>query len=219
MQFPLIETNINYDDYISSSEWGSIRDKRKKIDGDRCFLCGATNKPLQCHHLTYQNLGHEDVNNDLVTLCKPCHEIITDMVDLANQYKIITLDYAYSILTDTVDALYRKSYTQGNGYVNLMELGNFYKLERVLIQTLCSQAKHQAIFRSEYKGDYSTTGWADLNFKIRSDDVLKQAQYEYYSAAKALPPFYYEKVKQHLRCTDNRMKKMRERWDVEHEYE
>ncbi|WP_368217655.1 HNH endonuclease [Blautia obeum] len=31
---------------------------------------------LQVHHITYQRLGHEDIYNDLVSLCPGCHKKI-----------------------------------------------------------------------------------------------------------------------------------------------
>ena len=61
-----------YSDYIESEEWKAVRRKRMSIDGYQCQMCG-TAKNLEVHHLTYERLGHEDMD-DLITLCHKCHE-------------------------------------------------------------------------------------------------------------------------------------------------
>lgn len=48
-----------------------------QIDQYRCCMCGRpaeqTKNGLQVHHVTYRNLGHENVWKDLATLCGSCH--------------------------------------------------------------------------------------------------------------------------------------------------
>lgn len=61
-----------YDFYIKSKKWRGKRIERLKIDDFRCARCGSEIN-LQVHHLNYENLGNEDVENDLVTLCRKCH--------------------------------------------------------------------------------------------------------------------------------------------------
>jgi 5-methylcytosine-specific restriction endonuclease McrA len=47
-----------------------------KRDGYKCHKCG-NEKNIQCHHLTYENLFHEEKHlDDLITLCKKCHKKI-----------------------------------------------------------------------------------------------------------------------------------------------
>ena len=62
-----------YAEYIRSEGWREKAQLRKAIDGNRCVLCGSADN-LQVHHVTYERLGHEDVERDLVTLCMGCHE-------------------------------------------------------------------------------------------------------------------------------------------------
>ena len=68
-----------YSVYLLSPEWKRIAEKRKEIDGHRCVMCGSigtqTNK-LECHHVTYRNVGNEDVYKDVMTLCRNCHRAI-----------------------------------------------------------------------------------------------------------------------------------------------
>lgn len=66
----------NYSEYLMSPEWKSLVLERARIDGFRCQCCGCVgtmNNKLQCHHLTYKNMYHEDVATDLVTVCDTCH--------------------------------------------------------------------------------------------------------------------------------------------------
>lgn len=64
-----------YIEYLKSPEWQGKRIARLKMDGFQCAICGYKSA-LQVHHLNYNNIYHEDVANDLITLCKKCHERI-----------------------------------------------------------------------------------------------------------------------------------------------
>ena len=72
-----------YLEYLRSSAWKSKRAKRLALDNRTCQHCGycpdtaspdTAKRPLDCHHRTYLRFGKEDVERDLVTLCRPCHE-------------------------------------------------------------------------------------------------------------------------------------------------
>ena len=67
-----------YKRYIRSDEWKQKEQERMNIDGNCCVMCGRpsekTRHGLQVHHITYRNLGHEEVLTDLVTLCAPYHK-------------------------------------------------------------------------------------------------------------------------------------------------
>lgn len=66
-----------YEKYMRSEEWQAKRLQRMEIDSFCCVMCGRpeekTRNGLQCHHVTYQRLGHENVLTDLCTLCPSCH--------------------------------------------------------------------------------------------------------------------------------------------------
>lgn len=67
-----------YKDYIRSDEWEDKKQERMKID-KCCVMCERPLdkiKKINVHHVTYARLGHEDVLNDLVTLCGSCHKKI-----------------------------------------------------------------------------------------------------------------------------------------------
>ena len=63
----------DYTDYMQSKAWDKKRIKRLKKDNFTCQQCGATNKPLDVHHLTYKRFKHERMS-DLKSLCRDCHE-------------------------------------------------------------------------------------------------------------------------------------------------
>ena len=66
-----------YEIYIRSPEWKQKAAERLRIDNYRCVVCGAKGtrlNPLQVHHCSYKNLGHEDIGTDIVTLCQCCHK-------------------------------------------------------------------------------------------------------------------------------------------------
>jgi len=66
-----------YIDYLKSPEWQRKRTERLRMDGYKCAMCGFP-RALTVHHINYNNIYHEDVANDLITLCKKCHEKIED---------------------------------------------------------------------------------------------------------------------------------------------
>ena len=62
---------------MKSEEWKEKKRQRFLIDDGKCIMCGRPTEkcktPMQCHHINYRRLGHENVYEDLVTLCAPCH--------------------------------------------------------------------------------------------------------------------------------------------------
>ena len=62
-----------YHAYLDSPQWKSKRGKILERDNYTCRHCGATNTALHVHHITYERIYHEHPE-DLITLCKTCHE-------------------------------------------------------------------------------------------------------------------------------------------------
>lgn len=85
---------MNQDDYysaVNSPKWfDEIRPAVIRRDGNKCRICGCTEN-LQVHHIRYQNdRGENDYFNIryLVTLCRKCHQIVSDAVKEAKDIKI-----------------------------------------------------------------------------------------------------------------------------------
>lgn len=64
--------NVEYREYIQSDRWDKKRRKRLKKDNYTCVDCGERDRPLDVHHLSYDRLGNERMD-DLVSLCRKCH--------------------------------------------------------------------------------------------------------------------------------------------------
>ena len=47
-----------------------------KFLGDKCFVCGSTER-LEAHHAQSQASGGLDTESNIVTLCSVCHKVIT----------------------------------------------------------------------------------------------------------------------------------------------
>ncbi|MDA7087121.1 HNH endonuclease [Pseudomonas sp. SA3-5] len=54
--------------------WKEVAQRIRRRDGFKCMECGATNTTLDVHHIIY--LSHHGTNqqNNLITLCRKCHE-------------------------------------------------------------------------------------------------------------------------------------------------
>jgi len=63
----------SYNEYLLSDIWISKRDLLIKIR-KKCEKCGSE-KNLCVHHLTYENVGDEKME-DLMVLCLKCHKEI-----------------------------------------------------------------------------------------------------------------------------------------------
>lgn len=74
----------NYTVYLNSPEWKEKARQRLELDGYRCTKCRSAIN-LRVHHITYASLGHEDIENDLITLCNDCHKKLHE-VDLRKKH-------------------------------------------------------------------------------------------------------------------------------------
>jgi len=75
-----VSTTIDYKRYLASREW---RVRRKKFIEEATYgVCQrCADHPIEnVHHLTYANIGNEDWD-DLMGLCRPCHEYIAGVRD------------------------------------------------------------------------------------------------------------------------------------------
>lgn len=63
-----------YHNYLLSEQWGDIRRQVITRDNSLCRICGggAYGCDANIHHLTYRNIGNENLS-DLVNLCPACH--------------------------------------------------------------------------------------------------------------------------------------------------
>lgn len=63
---------MKYADYLRSPEWRAKADAVLERDRGRCRRCDAAAEDV--HHLTYERIFCEDLD-DLIALCRTCHEL------------------------------------------------------------------------------------------------------------------------------------------------
>lgn len=75
---------IEYQKYINSEHWTSIRNRKIIASGNKCENCGFQYE-LEVHHKTYENLGAEKIS-DLMVLCARCHN------DVHYDYRLLIIN-------------------------------------------------------------------------------------------------------------------------------
>ena len=63
-----------YIEYLKSDDWKERRKVLMEQADWTCSKCDA--KANQLHHLNYDNLGEEELDFDVIALCKNCHNEI-----------------------------------------------------------------------------------------------------------------------------------------------
>ena len=90
----------NYSLRMASPCWEKKRQERLQIDGHICQTCchDGTNWSLEVHHKTYERFWHENVQTDLITLCRQCHNAVTDVIR-RRRYAKRKLDGNYIVMS------------------------------------------------------------------------------------------------------------------------
>lgn len=66
--------SMKYTYFLNTRYWKTVRNKVIELSGGKCSICGNT-RFLNVHHKTYKNHGSEIFHlEDLVVLCRNCHE-------------------------------------------------------------------------------------------------------------------------------------------------
>lgn len=71
---PMIKNTITYHEFLKSSEWFTLRENVKTRDLHQCRVCNKKTE-LVVHHKTYER-WRLCLSEDLMTVCKKCHEKI-----------------------------------------------------------------------------------------------------------------------------------------------
>lgn len=69
---PILSIYPTYEDYLQSLRWLRLS-RQFKEDHPHCHRCGG--KSQNVHHRTYERVGNES-QDDLVALCRDCHELV-----------------------------------------------------------------------------------------------------------------------------------------------
>jgi len=65
----------DYQQYLKSDHWKHLRYSVLKRDGFKCVKCGSACE-LQAHHVIYRRRFVDSLEQDLISVCKSCHESI-----------------------------------------------------------------------------------------------------------------------------------------------
>ena len=76
---PSPQPTFNKKAYLKSAQWKALRLATLKRDHYTCQQCGIDNVPLDVHHIHYNNLGNEPLE-DLVCVCRSCHQEIHNLL-------------------------------------------------------------------------------------------------------------------------------------------
>ena len=60
-------------EFIKSDQWKQIRKRLFSIRGKKCEKCG-NDIFVEVHHLTYERFGGNELDLDLIILCRECHK-------------------------------------------------------------------------------------------------------------------------------------------------
>ena len=87
--------------YKTNPNWKLIRAEVLFRDGFRCIRCetGKNRRKLTVHHLVPRSEGGEDYNENLVTLCPDCH----DIVEMENLRTVMDIIASYDLPRRKVD--------------------------------------------------------------------------------------------------------------------
>lgn len=66
-----------YSQKLTSPKWQKKRLEIMQRDEFKCCYCSDSETELQIHHLKYNGEPWEAKNEDLITLCKHCHSLIS----------------------------------------------------------------------------------------------------------------------------------------------
>lgn len=77
-----------YEEYLKTEHWQQFRKKALKHYHYQCQKCDATGVRLDVHHLTYERRGCE-LLEDVITLCKECHEKEHDRYECKHRTRFI----------------------------------------------------------------------------------------------------------------------------------
>ena len=73
-------TPHRYTEYLASPHWQFIR-KAMLWLGSHCHLCHSQQPPLDVHHASYDGYPYHEKPEDLVVLCRKCHERVHDRME------------------------------------------------------------------------------------------------------------------------------------------
>jgi len=106
-------------EYLQSGDWKYKRSIILNKD-PLCFICDK-NKSTDCHHLTYERIGFENLETDLIGVCRGCHNRI-------HKYELLKSIKNKYELKEIFFKSYKNYVIKENLYNKILELNNNSKL-------------------------------------------------------------------------------------------
>lgn len=87
---------MQYNKYLKTEDWKIKREECFKLHLKRCFIC--RNKLVDVHHKTYKRIFKENIEIDLIPLCRNHHKEVHDFskknnVNIYNATEIVIKKY------------------------------------------------------------------------------------------------------------------------------
>lgn len=61
---------------IAQPDWPELARRARERDGNRCRTCNSRDR-LEVHHRSYTTMNTPEELDDLTTLCRVCHQVVT----------------------------------------------------------------------------------------------------------------------------------------------
>ena len=213
-----------YYQFLNSEIWAGISDAIKNRDGKQCRICGCK-ECLQVHHIRYQNAaGERDWKNlnYMITLCRPCHQIVTETVEKARNIKLDVPAFSVSLATASSDSfaeyiqtkvgrslygkqkelvagalfeLYLRSLRDDATPINLGNTEVHRRIAGIVLETL------------EYQAGWYV-GWLNVNTKMETDKMIVQYRADFFNHHRT-QGFSDRDIQEFLGLNDGQMIKVR----------
>ena len=151
-------TKQAYQRFQESDRWADFRETVFIRDNYTCRICGCTQN-LEPHHIRYtDDEGYTEwaEPDNAVTLCRPCHQIVTKAVERAKTAEIhVTGKLSYmnwqhsfnvaaygvykEIVSATVFELWKRSLQEDAGNVPFRQLDTMNAIGGIVVETLRNQ--------------------------------------------------------------------------------
>ncbi len=70
--------------YLKSEQWQTVRIAALARERGRCQICREFSVSNDAHHIEYAANIYETKEDHLVILCRPCHDLIHDLLEIHN---------------------------------------------------------------------------------------------------------------------------------------
>jgi hypothetical protein len=131
--------------FLQSEEWQTVRIKALARERGRCQVCLEFSLSNDAHHVRYPSNIFETKEDDLVILCRPCHDLFHEILDVHNltthtQSQFDSLKQALRVWKQAKRVWIASSNDEEDGYCKI-----------------CRKASEELIYHSMFGGVKFTT--------------------------------------------------------------